>query len=57
MPRAALDSMEPYGHFAKRHLLSPVLLRQLGDLSGRRVLDAGCGHGYFSRMLADRAAR
>jgi 2-polyprenyl-3-methyl-5-hydroxy-6-metoxy-1,4-benzoquinol methylase len=51
-PRAALDAMEPYGDFAKQHLLNPALLRLLGDVRGRRLLDAGCGHGYLSRMLA-----
>jgi len=56
MPRHVLDAMEPEGDFAQRHLLNPVLLRMLGDVTGRRVLDAGCGHGYFSRMLADRGA-
>lgn len=45
------------GDFAKRHLVNPILLRLLGDVSGRRVLDAGCGNGYFSRMLAERGAR
>jgi 2-polyprenyl-3-methyl-5-hydroxy-6-metoxy-1,4-benzoquinol methylase len=57
MPRAALESMDPEGDFAKRHLVNPVLLRMLGDLRGRRVLDAGCGHGYFARMLAARGAQ
>lgn len=56
MPRAALDAMEPHGDFVKRHLLNPVMLRLLGDVRGRRVLDAGCGQGYFSRMLAERGA-
>src|SRR5258706_8625553 len=56
MPREVLEAMGPHGDFAKRHLLNPVLLRLLGDVRGRRVLDAGCGHGYLSRMLASRGA-
>lgn len=55
-PRDALEKLDPDGDFAKRHLLNPVLLRLLGDVRRRRVLDAGCGQGYFSRMLADRGA-
>jgi len=57
MPRAVLETMEQYGDFAKRHLVNPVLLRMLSDLRGRRVLDAGCGNGYLSRMLAERGAQ
>lgn len=44
------------GDFAKRHLVNPALLRLLGEVRGRRVLDAGCGTGYFTRMLAERGA-
>lgn len=40
---------DPYG------LLSP-LLDLLGDIAGRRVLDAGCGEGYLARALAAREA-
>jgi len=57
MPRALLEQTARDGDFAKRHLINPVLLRVLGDLAGLRVLDAGCGNGYLSRMLAGRGAQ
>jgi 2-polyprenyl-3-methyl-5-hydroxy-6-metoxy-1,4-benzoquinol methylase len=56
MPREALDRMEPEGDFSRRHLLNATLLHMLGHVDGVRVLDAGCGHGYFCRMLANRGA-
>jgi 2-polyprenyl-3-methyl-5-hydroxy-6-metoxy-1,4-benzoquinol methylase len=34
----------------------PDLLELLGDVTGRAVLDAGCGDGYLSRALARRGA-
>ncbi len=34
----------------------PHLLDLLGDVSGRMVLDAGCGEGYLSRILTARGA-
>ena len=37
-------------------VLDPAHLAQLGDVSGKRVLDAGCGEGRFARMLAERGA-
>jgi SAM-dependent methyltransferase len=36
--------------------LLPPLLQLLGDIAGRRVLDAGCGEGYLARVLAARGA-
>jgi 2-polyprenyl-3-methyl-5-hydroxy-6-metoxy-1,4-benzoquinol methylase len=56
-PREILDGMEPDGDFSRRHLLNPALLRMLGEVHGQRILDAGCGHGYLSRMLAARGAQ
>ena len=41
---------DPFG------ILTP-LLGQLGDVTGQDVLDAGCGEGYLSRILAARGAR
>ncbi|WSU46889.1 class I SAM-dependent methyltransferase [Streptomyces sp. NBC_01089] len=52
-----MDATAKDGDFAKRHLVNPTLLRLLGDVRGRRVLDAGCGNGYFSRILAERGAQ
>ena len=57
MPHQVLASMDPDGDFEKRHLLNPTVLRMLGDVSGQTIVDAGCGQGYFSRMLATRGAR
>ena len=31
-----------------------LLLEFLGDLAGKRVLDAGCGKGRFARVIAER---
>jgi 2-polyprenyl-3-methyl-5-hydroxy-6-metoxy-1,4-benzoquinol methylase len=41
---------DPFG------LLRPIL-RLLGDVANQDVLDAGCGEGYLSRILAGRGAR
>ncbi|WP_116203951.1 class I SAM-dependent methyltransferase [Amycolatopsis circi] len=54
--RESMEATAESGDFSKRHLGNPVLLRLLGDVRGRRVLDAGCGNGYFSRILAGRGA-
>jgi 2-polyprenyl-3-methyl-5-hydroxy-6-metoxy-1,4-benzoquinol methylase len=35
----------------------PHLLALLGDVAGRAVLDAGCGEGYLTRILAARGAK
>ncbi|MEU0493125.1 class I SAM-dependent methyltransferase [Nocardiopsis sp. NPDC006139] len=55
--REAMEAHGRDGDFAERHLADPALLRMLGPVSGLRVLDAGSGDGYLSRMPAARGAR
>lgn len=45
-----------YGDINKEVLLTPLILEMLGQVAGRRVLDAGCGEGFLSRLLARRGA-
>lgn len=46
------------GHDYHRRLgHGPALLALIGPARGLRVLDAGCGQGYFSRALARKGAR
>lgn len=39
----------------KRYSILPTVLLLAGDLSGKTVLDIGCGSGFFSRVLAETA--
>ena len=41
----------------QNHFLQPRMLDLAGVVSGRRVLDLGCGEGAYSRALARRGAR
>lgn len=42
---------------AREFLNNPAFLAFIGDLHGKDVLDAGCGEGYNTRILARRGAR
>jgi 2-polyprenyl-3-methyl-5-hydroxy-6-metoxy-1,4-benzoquinol methylase len=56
---AAADQLRDFGDegdFARRHLLNPTIFALAGSVAGKRILDAGCGEGYLSRMLAQRGA-
>jgi SAM-dependent methyltransferase len=44
------------GDQTRKYFSDPELFRLVGDVAGRRVLDAGCGFGYLARLLAGRGA-
>ena len=41
----------------REHFNNPAFLKFIGDLNGRTALDAGCGEGYNTRILARRGAQ
>ncbi len=43
--------------FYHKHIINPCLIDLLGDLSGKTVLDVGCGEGHLARYLADETKR
>ncbi len=45
------------GDLWHRALIDPPLLRLIGDVRDKDVLDLGCGNGYLSRRLARNGAR
>ena len=45
------------GDVNRRFSSDPVLWRLLGEVRGKRVLDAGCGTGYLAGALHERGAR
>lgn len=47
----------PEAELYRTHILHPMLLDLLGDVKDRKVLDAGCGEGYLSRMLSGLGAK
>lgn len=57
MPRSAIEAFGDEGDFARQALLTPTILSLLGDVAGKRILDAGCGNGYLCRLLSELGAK
>jgi 2-polyprenyl-3-methyl-5-hydroxy-6-metoxy-1,4-benzoquinol methylase len=51
------DFVETGFDYWRTEVHGPALLAACGDVRERRVLDLGCGQGWFSRQLAERGAR
>jgi ubiquinone/menaquinone biosynthesis C-methylase UbiE len=41
----------------REYLNNPAFLKFVGNLNGKKVLDAGCGEGYNTRIFAQRGAK
>jgi ubiquinone/menaquinone biosynthesis C-methylase UbiE len=48
--------LEKSGDTYHEKVVQPNLLRLLGDVSGKKILDLACGQGQFSRMLRESKA-
>ena len=55
-PQDAAEQHGDEGDFARQHLLNPAIFSLTKDVQDKQILDAGCGQGYLSRMLAKRGA-
>lgn len=53
---AYVERREQNGAEADPMGILPPLLELLGDVSGKAMLDAGCGEGFLARILAARGA-
>ncbi len=53
-----IDQVSPddKGDINRQLIIDPAMWKLIGDVDGLRVLDAGCGNGYFCRILAQRGA-
>jgi 2-polyprenyl-3-methyl-5-hydroxy-6-metoxy-1,4-benzoquinol methylase len=55
-PQDLIEGFGDEGDFTRRYLLNPAIFTIVGDVRGKTMLDAGCGQGYLSRLLAKRGA-
>src|SRR3954447_2369295 len=55
-PFAAAFELHAEDSAYNAHYDRPAMLELLGDVRGMRVLDLGCGPGFYAEALADRGA-
>lgn len=62
MPKTDFGKIKEYSNFVshdpfRNELHYPAILKALGAIQGKRILDVGCGDGLFTRMLADKGGQ
>lgn len=50
------DELVENKDYLRGELLNEAVLNLWGDLKEKKIIDAGCGQGYFSSLLADKGA-
>ncbi|MDH5439375.1 MAG: methyltransferase domain-containing protein [Candidatus Bathyarchaeota archaeon] len=45
-----------FGDLNRQYVIDPAILKMLGRVEGKRILDAGCGNGYLCRLLSKKGA-
>ncbi|HET8840060.1 MAG TPA: class I SAM-dependent methyltransferase [Ktedonobacteraceae bacterium] len=56
IPQSLAETFGEEGDLVRQTLLNPAIFALLGDVKGKTILDAGCGQGYLSRLLAKKGA-
>ena len=56
-PEHLIEGFGEEGDLVRQYLLNPTIFSLLGEVRGKRILDAGCGQGYLCRLLARKGAR
>lgn len=51
------NKFDDEGDYYRKYVLNQALLSLLGHVKEKGILDAGCGEGYLSRLLAKKGAR
>ena len=55
-PEHLIEGFGEEGDLVRQYLLNPTIFSLLGEVRGKRLLDAGCGQGYLCRLLARKGA-
>lgn len=51
-----INKFDDEGDFYRKHVINPAIFSLLGDVKNKKILDAGSGEGYLSRILAKKGA-